>query len=326
MHTHALNAWTHDHLFLGDSHGRNERRTRIVIALTLVMMAVEIVCGTLFGSMALLADGWHMGTHAAALGISAFAYLYARRHAHDPRFSFGTGKFGELAAFTSALALIAIALLIGVESVHRIVAPAPIAYGEAIAVAVIGLLWNLGCALLLRQDGDHHHGHGHSHGHDHHHGQDNDHDHRHGHVDLNLRAAYLHVLADAATSVMAIVGLALAWSFQWAWMDPLVGIAGACAITIWSLGLIRDAGRVLLDIVPDQHAADEIRRRLETGDDRVADLHLWQVGPGHLAVVASIVTHQPQPPSAYKAKLKGIAGLSHISIEIEVCPGGALPA
>lgn len=308
MHTHSVERWTHEHVFLGAQHERNERRTWIVVGLTAAMMIAEIVGGSIFGSMALLADGWHMSTHAAAIGIAALAYLYARRHARDARFAFGTGKLGELAAFASAVVLAMIALLIGYESVLRIAQPVPIAYGEAIGIAVIGLIVNAVCAWLLREDhGDHHH-------HD-------DHHHHHHHGDHNLRAAYLHVLADAGTSVLAIGGLATAWMFSWTWIDPVVGLIGALVIASWSYGLIRAAGAVLIDVVPDHHTADEIRRRLETDGDRISDLHLWQVGPGHRAAVVSIVSDRPQAPSAYKRQLTGIIGLSHVSVEVETCPG-----
>jgi len=311
MHSHSLDRWTHEHVFLGAQHARNERRTWLVVGLTVAMMVVEIAGGTIFGSMALLADGWHMATHALAIGIAASAYLFARRHAHDPRFAFGTGKLGELAAFASAIVLAMIALAISYESFIRLAHPVPIAYGEAMAIAAVGLMVNLGCAWLLREDHAHHH--------HHHHHEDGDHAHHHHGADHNLRGAYLHVLADAATSVLAIGSLALAWSFNWLWIDPVVGVVGACVIASWSYGLIRDAGAVLLDVVPDQGTASDIRRRLEIDGDRVSDLHLWQVGPGHRAAVVSIVTDRPQPPSAYKSRLSGVHGLSHVSVEVQPC-------
>jgi cation diffusion facilitator family transporter len=311
MHSHSLDRWTHEHVFLGAQHARNERRTWLVVGLTVAMMVVEIAGGSIFGSMALLADGWHMATHALAIGIAASAYLFARRHAHDPRFAFGTGKLGELAAFASAIVLAMIALAIGYESFIRLAHPVPIAYGEAMAIAAVGLMVNLACAWLLREDHGHHH--------HHHHHEDGDHAHHHHGADHNLRGAYLHVLADAATSVLAIGSLALAWSFNWLWIDPVVGVVGACVIASWSYGLIRDAGAVLLDVVPDQGTASDIRRRLEIDGDRVSDLHLWQVGPGHRAAVVSIVTDRPQPPSAYKSRLSGVHGLSHVSVEVQPC-------
>src|SRR3954469_2098437 len=236
MHSRSIEPWTHDHVFLSHQHAQNERRTWLVVALTCVMMIGEIAAGTLLGSMALLADGWHMATHAAALGIAAIAYLFARRHAHNPSFTFGTGKFGDLAAFSSAIILAMIAIQIAWESAVRLVTPVPIAYAEAIAVAALGLGVNLVSAWLLRDTHDHHHGH--AHGHRHH--------------DNNLRAAYVHVLADAATSVLAIVALGVAMSAQWVWAPPAVGIIGSLVIAAWAFGLIRDSGRVLLDVSVDK--------------------------------------------------------------------------
>ena len=314
MHSHSLDRWTHEHVFLGARHARNERRTWLVVGLTVAMMVVEIAGGSIFGSMALLADGWHMATHALAIGIAASAYLFARRYAHDPRFAFGTGKLGELAAFASAIVLAMIALLVAWESFLRLARPVPIAYGEAMAIAAVGLLVNLGSAWLLREDHAHHH---------HHHHEGDDHAHHHDGADNNLRAAYLHVLADAATSVLAIASLALAWSLDWQWIDPVVGVVGACVIASWSYGLIRDAGAVLLDVVPDQGTASDIRRRLEIDGDRVSDLHLWQIGPGHRAAVVSIVTDRPQPPSVYKSRLSAVRGLSHVSVEVQPCEHSA---
>lgn len=330
MHTHSPERFAHGHVFLGGSHDENERRTWIVVALTLAMMAAEIAGGALFGSLALVADGWHMSTHAAALAVSAAAYRYARAHAADTRFAFGTGKLGDLAAYTSAVVLAMIALMIGYESIERLLRPVPIAYGEAVAIAAVGLAVNLASAWLLRDGHDHHHGHGHHHVHDrgHDHGG-HGHDHRGGHVpagaarDLNLRAAYVHVLADAATSVLAIAGLLVAWSFGWRFVDPLVGLAGSAVIAGWAWGLLRDAGRVLVDAVPGaERAAAAVRGRLERGGgDRVTDLHLWQVGPGHLACIVALVSDAPRRPSEYKGLLAGIPGLSHVTVEVEPCPG-----
>jgi cation diffusion facilitator family transporter len=315
MHSHSVDQWTHDHVFLGPKHDHNERRTWLVVALTAVMMVVEIVAGSYFGSMALLADGWHMATHAAALGISAAAYLFARQHARNSRFAFGTGKFGDLAAFSSAIILGLIAVQIAYESVLRLVHPVPIAYGEAIAVAVLGLAVNLVSAWLLRDTHDHdHHGHGHSHGGSH----------GHAHHDNNLRAAYIHVLADAATSVLAIAALVTAMLSQWVWADPLVGIVGSLVIASWAVGLIRASGAVLLDVSVDKNLEAVIRDRLETKGDRVTDLHLWQVGPGHRAAVISVVSDHPLAPAIYKRRLTGLRGLSHVTIEVEACPHPAV--
>jgi cation diffusion facilitator family transporter len=321
MHEHSLDQWTHEHVFLGPKHDHNERRTWFVVALTAVMMVGEIAAGSLFGSMALLADGWHMATHACALGIAAAAYLFARQHARNSHFTFGTGKFGDLAAFSSALILAMIAVQIAYESVLRLINPVPIAYGEAIAVAVLGLAVNLVSAWLLRDNHDHdHHGHGHSHvGHDH-----AGHDHGgHRHHDNNLRAAYVHVLADAATSVLAIAALVTAMYAGWVWADPAVGIVGAVVIASWAIGLIRDSGAVLLDVSVDKKLEAVIRDRLETRGDRVSDLHLWQVGPGHRAAVISLVSDNPLPPATYKRRLRGLKGLSHVTVEVEVCPHAA---
>jgi cation diffusion facilitator family transporter len=323
MHSHSLDPWTHDHVFLGPKHDRNERRTWFVVALTAVMMVGEIAAGSLFGSMALLADGWHMATHACALGIAAAAYLFARQHARNSRFAFGTGKFGDLAAFSSAIILSLIAVQIFYESVIRLVHPVAIAYGEAIAVAALGLGVNLVSAWLLRDSHDHdHHGHGHSHGSSQGSSQGSSHDSSHGHRhhDNNLRAAYIHVLADAATSVLAIAALAIAMYSQWIWADPAVGIIGSLVIASWAFGLIRDSGAVLLDVSVDKNLEAVIRDRLETRGDRVTDLHLWQVGPGHRAAVISVVSDHPLPSATYKRRLGGLRGLSHVTIEVELCP------
>jgi len=323
MHSHSLDPWTHDHVFLGPKHDRNERRTWFVVALTAVMMVGEIVAGSLFGSMALLADGWHMATHACALGIAAAAYLFARQHARNSRFAFGTGKFGDLAAFSSAIILSLIAVQIFYESVIRLVHPVAIAYGEAIAVAALGLGVNLVSAWLLRDSHDHdHHGHGHSHGSSHGSSQGSSRDSSpgHRHHDNNLRAAYIHVLADAATSVLAIAALVIAMYSQWVWADPAVGIIGSLVIASWAFGLIRDSGAVLLDVSVDKNLEAVIRDRLETRGDRVTDLHLWQVGPGHRAAVISVVSDDPLPSATYKRRLGGLRGLSHVTIEVELCP------
>jgi cation diffusion facilitator family transporter len=312
MHSHSVDQWTHDHVFLGPKHAHNERRTWIVVALTAIMMVGEIAAGWLFGSMALLADGWHMATHAAALGIAGAAYLFARQHVRNSRFAFGTGKFGDLAGFSSAIILGLIAVQIAYESAVRLVYPVPIAYAEAIAVAVLGLAVNLVSAWLLRD----------THVHDH----DRDHSHGHSHHDNNLRAAYVHVMADAATSVLAIAALVTAMYTRWVWADPAVGIIGSAVIGSWAFGLIRDSGAVLLDVSVDKNLEAIIRDRLETKGDRVTDLHLWQVGPGHRAAVISVVSDDPLPPATYKRRLKGLRGLSHVTIEVELCQDAPSPS
>jgi cation diffusion facilitator family transporter len=308
MHSHSIDKWKHDHVFLGSQHARNERSTWVVVTLTAIMMVGEIMAGWLSGSMALLADGWHMATHAVALGIAGLAYLFARQHAKSSRFSFGTGKFGDLAAFASAIILAMIAVQVAYESVIRLIHPVPIAYREAISVAVLGLAVNLLSAWLLHDTHDHHHDHGHSH------------EHHHDHHDNNLRAAYVHVLADAATSILAIAGLVVAMSAQWVWADPAVGFIGSIVIASWAYGLIRSSGAVLLDVSADKNLETVIRDRLETKGDRVTDLHVWQVGPGHRAAVISVVSDQPLAPADYKERLGGLRGLSHVTIEVETCP------
>jgi cation diffusion facilitator family transporter len=320
MHSHSMTEWTHGHAFLGEHHGERERRTWTVVALTAAMLVIEIVGGTLSGSIALVADGWHMGTHVAALAIAGLAYLFARRHVDDPRFSLGTGKFGELAAFASAIILGMIALGIGYESVLRLLHPVGIHFREAVPIAALGLCVNLVSAWLLRDTHDHGRGLGNGHAHDHDH-DDHDHSHDHGghHQDSNYRAAYVHVLADALTSVMTIAGLTLAWTFGWTFMDPLVGLIGMIVILSWGYSLVRSAGGVLLDIVPDPALAGRIRERIEVDHDRLADLHLWQLGPGHVAVIASVVSDHPQAPVVYKRRLEGLSGLSHVTVEVNEC-------
>jgi cation diffusion facilitator family transporter len=260
--------------------------------------------------MALLADGWHMSTHAGALGIAAFAYRYARRHARDPRFAFGTGKLADLAGFASAIILAMVSLGIIYESVMRLFQPAVIHYGEAMAIAVVGLVVNLASAALLGHD-DHR---------DHDHAHDHDHDRHHHHHDHNLRAAYWHVLADALTSVLAIAALGAAWAYGWTWLDPAVGVLGALVIAQWSWRLIRDSGAVLLDAVPNRELEREIRERLEVGHDRIADLHVWRLGPGHQGAIVSLVSDEPEPVGRYKAKLETLPQLSHLTIEVHRCP------
>jgi len=280
MHAHSLDFWRHEHVFLGQDHARNERRSWAVVALCGAMMIAEIVGGVLWGSMALIAGGLHMSTHAGALVIAAFAYAYARRHARDERFVFGTGKLGDLAAFSSALVLAMIALLIGYESIGRLLHPVPIAFNEAIPLAAIGLLVNLLSALLL------HDGHGDDHTVHQHHGDDQHH--HHHHADHNLRAAYIHVIADAAVSMLVLIGLTVGRLLGWLWLDPVMGIVGMLVIANWSW-------------------------------NRVSDLHVWRVGPGHCAAVVSLVSDQPA--ATYKSRLVGIPGLSHVTVEVQPCPG-----
>jgi cation diffusion facilitator family transporter len=303
----------HDHVFLGANQERNERRVWLVIALTATMMVVEITAGHWFGSMALIADGWHMSTHAAAMLIAVLAYRYAQKNANNRAFTFGTGKVGDLAGFASAVILALIALLIGWESFQRLVEPVPISFSQAIMVAVIGLIVNLLSAWLLRDDHHHHH-----HGHGHHHHHDHGHDHHHGHgQDNNLRAAYLHVLADALTSVLAIVALLLGRAYGWFWADPVMGIVGAIVISRWSWGLIKDSGGVLLDRVPEGgHIEAKVRKAVENGSGRITDLHIWQIGPGHYAVIASIASETPKTVSEYKAMLDRIDHVSHTTVEV----------
>ncbi len=305
MHIHTLQHWKHSHRFnIEDRHG--ERNTRRVILLTLSMMIIEITTGYLFGSMALLADGWHMGTHAVALGITAFAYYYARRHADNPNYSFGTGKVGVLGGFASAVVLAVIALLMGVESILRLISPQPIRFNEAIVVAFVGLAVNVFSAFLLQEKDHLHH----------------DHNHRPAKKfrDHNLRAAYLHVLADALTSLLAIIALSTGKVFGWIWMDPIMGIVGALIISRWSYGLMIDSGRVLLDRDVNPEAVEEIRSKIESdADNRVSDIHVWRVGTHHLSAIVSIVTHYPKSPDHYKNLLADYDEIAHVTVEVNPC-------
>lgn len=311
----------HDHVFLGTQHERNERRTWAVIVLTTVMMVAEIVAGSVYGSMALVADGWHMATHAAALLIAALAYVFSRRHARNRRFTFGTGKLGDLAGFASAIVLAIIALLIGWESLLRFSAPVAINFNQAIVVAVIGLTVNLVCAWLLRDD-DHHHG---SHAHHDHHHEHAAHQHQHPHPhtderhrDNNLRAAYLHVLADALTSVLAILALVAGSVFGWLWLDPAIGILGGLVIARWSWGLMRDAGAVLVDYLPEaEKLPEQIRSAIQRSGDEIYDLHVWQLGPGHHGAIVSLRSASPRAPSYYRELLSHLPELSHVTFEVE---------
>ncbi|NCO56603.1 MAG: cation transporter [Nitrospirae bacterium CG18_big_fil_WC_8_21_14_2_50_70_55] len=311
MHNHPMDEWQHGHDFHFDDGGHGERSTQRVVLLTVAMMVVEIGAGQAFGSMALLADGWHMGTHAAALGITAFAYRYARQHAADPRYSFGTGKVGVLGGFASAVALAIVALLMAAESVQRLITPLTIRFNEAIAVAVVGLAVNLVSALLLqgRHDHDHAHAAGHRHDHDH-----------------NLRAAYLHVLADGLTSVLAIAALALGKLLGWVWMDAFSGIVGSIVITRWSLQLLRDTSKILLDSDVPSPLVAGVRGAIEAdADNRIADLHVWRVSANHAAAVISVVTDHPKAPAHYKELLARFAELAHITVEVNPCRGDKPP-
>ncbi|MFT3799587.1 MAG: CDF family Co(II)/Ni(II) efflux transporter DmeF [Burkholderiaceae bacterium] len=319
MTTTTRPATSHDHFFLGDDHRRNERKVWLVMGLTAVMMAVEIVAGTIYGSMALVADGWHMSTHAGAMLIAVLAYRLARRHADNPRFTFGTGKLGDLAGFASAMLLALIALLIGWESLVRLTRPIPIDFTQAIEVAAVGLVVNLVCAWLLKDDPAHH-------GHHHHHHDDDhvghDHPGHDGPRDNNLRAAYLHVVADAMTSVLAIVALLLGRSRGWTWADPVMGVVGALVIARWSWGLIRDTGSVLLDAaVEGEEVRQEIREAIAPTGGELTDLHVWQVGPGHFAAIISLRVSAPREPAHYKALLAHIHELAHVTVEVQ--PGAA---
>ena len=410
----------HEHVFLGKDHDKAERRTWAVIVLCSIMMIAEIIGGALFGSLALIADGLHMSTHAGALLLAALAYTYARKYANDRNFTFGTGKFGDLAGYSSAIILAMIALLIGYEAVSRLLNPVPISFNEAIPIAVLGLAVNVVSAWLL--SGGHHHGHGHdhSHGHGHGHGHDEEprrialgrgtleievfednvpprfrvrtdtsilpaasdvtietirpdgrrqlftfearegylesrdeipephafvarirlmqeaqeferelefeeHDHGDGahhrdnkhHRDNNMRAAVIHVIADAAVSVLVIVGLLLARTFGWLWMDPLAGFIGALVIANWSVGLLRDTGGILLDRTPDPRMAEKVRKAIENEGDRVTDLHLWRLGPGHLGAIVSVATTKPHEATHYRQRLAGFADLSHVTVEVQ---------
>jgi cation diffusion facilitator family transporter len=310
MHHHDLQPWRHGHDFREDR-SRAERNTRIVMLLTAVTMVAEIMAGSVFGSMALLADGWHMATHVAAFGITIVAYRYERRHAGDPRFSFGTGKVGVLGGYTSAVALAVVAALMALESLERFVLPQAIRFDEAIAVAAIGLLVNVISALLLRD----HHDHGHAP--DHAHGSGHAHDH-----DQNLRAAYVHVLADALTSVLAIVALTAGKVLGWAWLDALMGLVGAAVIAKWAWGLLRDTGVILLDGSVSGSIRRAVTEALESDrDTRVSDLHVWHISPNRLAAAIALVTHEPQDPGYYKTLLQGIQSLVHVTVEVNPCAG-----
>ena len=315
MAVHNLAGWQHNHAY--DTGNRAaERRTWIVVAITAVTMVAEIVAGYITGSMALLADGWHMATHVVALSIAGLAYLLARRWSRDERFAFGTWKIEVLGAFSSALLLAVVALAMIFESVRRIVEPEPISFLPALVVAAIGLAVNLASAWVLGGD---------SHGDEHHHGHHDDHDahevDHHGHHDLNLRSAYMHVLADAFTSVLAIAALAAGLWLGWSWLDPMMGVVGASVILWWSKGLLADSARVLLDREMEEPLVRVIREAIEVdGDAEIADLHVWRVGRASHAAVLTVVAHAPLAPATYRERLAAIPSLMHVSVEVNRCP------
>ncbi len=314
MHTHDLTPWIHDHRFDKGS-AAAERSTRAVMWITATMMVIEIWAGWVFNSMALLADGWHMSSHALAIGLSAFAYVAARRYAGDDTFAFGTWKIEILGGFSSALLLLGIAALMVFGSVERLLHPQSIQFQQAIPVAVVGFIVNVVCAVILER--------GHEHGH--HHESD---DHVHHHHDLNLRSAYVHVVADAATSVLAIVALVGGWLWGWNWLDPVMGLVGAVLVAVWASGLIRSTARVLLDREMDHPVLEEIREEVQAQgvghNTTISDLHVWRVGKDRFACILSLVTHDTAlTPGTVKQWLAKHEELAHITVEIQFCPGGA---
>ena len=342
MHTHNLSDWIHSHTFDQGSRAA-ERGTRWVMWITAVMMVFEIVAGWWFNSMALLADGWHMSSHAVALGLSAFAYAAARKYALDPRFAFGTWKIEVLAGFASALFLVGVAVWMVVGSVERLLDSKPIHYQEAIVIAIIGLVVNLVCAVILgrsHEDHGHSHGHGHEHGHGHSRAQGQshaqsspDHSEKHGHQaahhsDLNLKAAYLHVMADAATSVLAVIAFIGGLVWGWSWLDPVMGIVGAVMVAIWAKGLLLETGKVLLDREMDHPVVEEIREVVETGAEaghtRVIDLHVWRVGKQVYSCALSVLTHDVNlTPDTIRKQLAVHEEIVHCTIEIQFCSDNA---
>jgi len=307
MHIHKLEQWQHGHNFFVHRE-QNEKNTQKVMGLTAVTMVIEIVAGVAFGSMALLADGWHMGTHVAAFLITLFAYSYSRKNANNPDFTFGPGKINVLGGFASAVALAVVALIMAVESVGRFFSPVEIHYGQSILVAVVGLVVNVVSAFLLHGSHGHDHHHGHSHGHENH------------HEDHNLKAAYFHVLADALTSVLAIVALLFGSLFGWWALDPGMGIVGALVITRWAWGLLKESSAILLDAGVKREVREEIKDLVEAdADNRVTDIHVWKVGPHHLAALLTLVTHYPRSSGEYKKLLAGFDQLKHITIEVIKC-------
>jgi cation diffusion facilitator family transporter len=314
MHRDGIDRWRHDHVFGQDRKRPGEVRTLLIVALTAVMMVVEVSAGLVFGSMALLADGLHMASHAVALGVTVVAYVVSRRLAADRRFAFGVGKINSLAGFASAVMLLGFALLMVTESLDRMVDPVAIAFDQALIVAVVGLLVNGFSAWVLAST-PHDHGHGHAHGHGH------GHAHGHGH-DHNLRGAYLHVLADALTSFLAIFALLAAKYFGAMWLDPAMGLVGAALVAHWSLGLIRDTARVLLDFQAGGEVEDQIVRAIEhDAGDRVSDLHVWRIGHGLFAAEIGVVTHADKGPGDFRTRIPEHLNIVHATIEVHRCPG-----
>ena len=319
MHTENIAAWTHDHVF-EDTSELAERSTRIVMWITAVMMVVEILAGWWYNSMALLADGWHMSSHAMAIGLSAFAYAAARRYARDPRFAFGTWKIEVLGGFASAIFLLGVSALMIIGSIERIFSPQPIRYQEAVVVAVLGLIVNIVCAMIL----------GKAHHHDHTQGHGRHQDESHEHQDLNLKSAYIHVIADAATSVLAIIALIGGWMYGWSWLDPVMGIVGAALVILWAKGLVIETGKVLLDREMDHPVVEEIREVVESGPQeaqtRITDLHVWRVGKKVYSCALSVVTHDVHlTPTIVRERLAIHEEIVHATIEIHVCPELATP-
>lgn len=310
MHTHNLSEWSHDHIF-DEGNRAAEQGARMVMWITAVMMVIEIIAGWWFNSMALLADGWHMSSHTVAIGVSAFAYAAARRHARDSRFAFGTWKIEVLGGFASAIFLMGVAAVMVAGSVERIFSPQPIHYQEAMIVAAVGLVVNIVCAMILGNTHNHHHDH-----------QDDNHGHEHPHGhDLNLKSAYLHVIADAATSVLAIVALAGGWMYGWSWLDPVMGIVGAALVAIWARNLIMETGKVLLDREMDHPVVQDIRDVVETGPEaggtRIADIHVWRVGKQAYSCALTVVTHDKNlTPNHVRKQLSQHDEIVHATIEI----------
>ncbi|SHJ68510.1 cation diffusion facilitator family transporter [Desulfatibacillum alkenivorans DSM 16219] len=316
MHSKTVNKIAHDHHF-GESDGKNEKRTLMVVLLTASTMIVEITAGYLTGSMALLADGWHMGTHAFALGISYAAYLLARKHMESSRFSFGTGKFGILGGYTSALFLGTTALWMIYESIHRLFNPVSIAFDEAILVTIVGLTVNGASVFILHNSGEHGHDHGHSH---HHHDHDHDHGHDHSHQDQNYKAAYLHVIADTLTSVFALAALLAGRYLGWSFLDPVMGIVGGLLISRWAYGLLKDTGLILLDGEIDPEIRKQAVELIESdGESRIADLHVWRLGSKEVSILATVVTGEGRQPEEYQARLADLPNAAHVNVEVRAC-------